>query len=92
MSQLQQDFMWCKAEKPYPKKHRVSSKPQNPFSLSSKEANSFQFDESSRISDNSGVNNGNIQEEPISIQKIGMKDLCVEDKQRIANLIKELAR
>ncbi len=84
MSNLQQDFTWSDAVKPYPKKSQSMNQQKfNPFSFSK---------------DSSKFNNTPDNEENFSNMfdhsqaKISMKDLCLEDKQRIANLIKELAR
>ena len=80
MSNFRQDFIWCEAEKPYPKKsHSMNKQNPNPFSISKDNLKSKLSEEST---DNAYIGQ----------TKIGMKDLCVEDKQRIANLIKELAK
>lgn len=86
--------------------HMVKSKAQaNPFSISSssqknmkalncvKAVNeSFGSDSSETLASGTSDDYSNEPESCSSRQVVSMKDLCNEDKQRIANLIKELAR
>ncbi len=86
MSHVQQDFTWSEAVKPYPKKSQsMNQRKLNPFSIT-KETVNLKLNESSDDGENSS------KALDYGQAKIGMKDLCLEDKQRIANLIKELAR
>ena len=86
MSNLRQDFTWSDAVKPYPKKSKSMNQHKlNPFSIS-KDTIKFKLDESLDDEENCSKAFDHDQ------AKISMKDLCLEDKQRIANLIKELAR
>ena len=98
MSKQDMKFVWSKADKPHPTKYN-KPKAGNPFSITAQQ-NSQKMNESF-CSDSNGTSDGTSDDysnEPDSCanrqttSQISMKDLCNEDKQRIANLIKELAR
>lgn len=89
MSNLKQEFGWFKADKPYPTK--CSNQTHNRTQNTKKTNNPFEIHNKINESLNSTSLSSNVCEEEKQ-NKISMKDLCVEDKQRIANLVKELAR
>ena len=94
MQDLEEGFGWFKADKPYPTKCSNQSRSQKPKNL----CNPFEIKKINKI--NESLNSSSFSSNEFKLNahndetknKISMKDLCVEDKQRIANLVKELAR